>query len=104
MEHALGIPLHEKWPTMSVSNQIRCIQAISRKLKELVDLDFPAYGSLYFADNPYIAAQKLPFDQEFSIGPHCGAIYWDCHVGQSKYFHDVDHNQGPCESIHALQC
>jgi aminoglycoside phosphotransferase (APT) family kinase protein len=53
MEHASGIPLHEKWPTMDVTDQIRCIEAICQKLKEVVDLDFPAYGSLYFAETPY---------------------------------------------------
>lgn len=104
MEHAPGISLHEKWPTMCVRDQIRCVQGISRKLEELVDLNFPAYGSLYFTDAPCIAAQKLPFNQEFSLGPHCGAMYWDCHVGQSKYCHDVEPNQGPCESIYTPQC
>ncbi|XPS81053.1 hypothetical protein M3J09_012996 [Ascochyta lentis] len=101
MEHAPGISLHERWPTMSVSEQIRCVQAISRKLKELVDLNFPAYGSLYFANTPYIAAQKLPLNQQFSIGPHCGATHWDCNVGQSRYFHNVDPNQGPWPDLAA---
>ncbi|KAH7081224.1 kinase-like domain-containing protein [Paraphoma chrysanthemicola] len=95
MEHAPGISLHERWPTMGIGDQIRCIQSISQKLKELVDLDFPAYGSLYFANTPYIATQKVPFDQDFSIGPHCGAMFWDCNIGQPRYSHDVDLNQGP---------
>ncbi|KAH6611660.1 kinase-like domain-containing protein [Boeremia exigua] len=96
MEHAPGISLHEKWPTMSLHDQIQCIQAIIQKLEEVVDLDFQAYGSLCFADISYIAASKLlPLDQEFTIGPHCGARFWDNHVGQSRYSHNVDSNQGP---------
>jgi hypothetical protein len=40
MEHASGIPLHDEWPTMDVSNQIKCIEALCQKLKEIVDLNF----------------------------------------------------------------
>lgn len=50
MEHAVGIQLHQKWPTMAGDQQIRCIDAIYRKVKEMVDIKFPAYGSLYFDD------------------------------------------------------
>jgi hypothetical protein len=75
MEHASGIPLHEKWPTMDVSKQIRCIEVICQKLKEIVDLTFPAYGSLYFAKTVNLPTSKLPLSQEFCIGPHCGAMY-----------------------------
>ncbi|KAH7091577.1 kinase-like domain-containing protein [Paraphoma chrysanthemicola] len=95
MEHAPGISLHERWPTMGIGDQIRCIQSISQKLKELVDLEFPAYGSLYFANTPYIAGQELPFNQDFAVGPHCGTMFWGCNVGQPRYSHNVDPNQGP---------
>ncbi|KAJ4374798.1 hypothetical protein N0V83_001874 [Neocucurbitaria cava] len=86
---------------MDVRDQIRCVGAICQNLKELVDLNFPAYGSLYFANTPYVAARKLPFDQDFSIGPHCGAIYWDCNVGQARHYHSVDPNQGPWPDLAA---
>ncbi|KAF1999205.1 hypothetical protein P154DRAFT_577142 [Amniculicola lignicola CBS 123094] len=95
MEHAPGIPLHQKWLTMDVGDRIRCIEAIYQKLKEIVDLEFPAYGSLYFANTPYITASNLALGQEFCIGPHCGAIYWDCNVGQPRYYHKSNPNQGP---------
>lgn len=100
MEHASGIPLHQKWLTMDVGDQIRCIEAICRKLKEAVDLNFPTYGSLYLAGTPYLTASKVSLNQEFCIGPHCGAMYWDCNVGQHRYYHDVNPNQGPCKSLH----
>ncbi|KAF1850599.1 uncharacterized protein K460DRAFT_391068 [Cucurbitaria berberidis CBS 394.84] len=103
MEHALGIPLRQRWPAMDVTEQIRCIQAIYQKLKEIVDLDFPAYGSLYFANTPYISASKLSLNQEFCIGPHCGATYWNCNVGQPRYYHKVNSNQGPWSGL-AVYC
>lgn len=81
---------------MDVNEQIRCIDAVYQKLKELLDLQFPAYGSLYLADSSYIAATGLPLDHEFSIGPHCGAMYWDCNIGQPKFYHTVKPNHGPC--------
>lgn len=57
---------------MSVDDQIRCVEAICQKLKELADLSFPAYGSLYFANTPYLTVPKLSSNPEFCIGPHCG--------------------------------
>jgi hypothetical protein len=53
MEHAAGVQLHQKWPIMSGEQQISCIDAIYRKAKEVVDIEFPAYGSLYFVDAPH---------------------------------------------------
>lgn len=103
MEHASGIPLHEKWPHMDVVDQIKCIEAICQKLKEIVDLTFPAYGSLYFAKTPYLPHSKLPLSKEFCIGPHCGSMYWECNTAQPKYYHNVKPNQGPCMSMHFLQ-
>ena len=75
MEHAPGIQLHQKWPTMAGDQQIRCIDAIYRKIKEMVDIKFPVYGSLYFVDTPLDLTSKRPFSQKFCIGPHCGTRY-----------------------------
>ena len=97
MEHAAGVQLHQKWPIMSGEQQIRCIDAIYRKVKEVVDMKFPAYGSLYFVDAPINSASELPLNQDFRIGPHCGARYWDCNVGESRYYHNAKPNQGPCK-------
>jgi hypothetical protein len=82
---------------MDVDQQIKCIKAICKQLKEVVDLEFPGYGSLYFADAPYISASKISLDQEFGIGPHCGSVYWNCNARQPRHYHEVDPNQGPCK-------
>jgi hypothetical protein len=35
---------------------------------------------------------------EYCIGPHCGAIYWNCNATQPRFYHYVKPNQGPCMS------
>ncbi|CRG85259.1 Altered inheritance of mitochondria protein 9, mitochondrial [Talaromyces islandicus] len=48
MEHAEGVQLHTKWPEMSSSARVKCIDAVYRTLKVMVDLEFPAFGSVNF--------------------------------------------------------
>ena len=48
MEPVSGVQLYRRWPNMTGDQQIRCIHSICQMMKEMVDLDFPAYGSLYF--------------------------------------------------------
>jgi hypothetical protein len=97
MEHAAGVQLHQKWPVMAGDQQIGCIDAIYRKVKEMIDIEFSAYGSLYFVDTTLSPALKLPLNQEICIGPHCGPRYWNCNVGESRYYYNVRPNQGPCK-------
>jgi hypothetical protein len=84
MDHAPGVCLHQRWHTMEVGEQLWCIVAIYSKLKEVANPRFPAYGSLYFADKLYVASSKLPVDEDICIGPHCGARYWNCNIGQPR--------------------
>lgn len=98
-EHAQGVSLDQKWPNMNISGQLKCIEAIYRKLKETARLEFPAYGSLYYSDTSFIpASEKVPLSQEFCIGPHCGSLYWDCDPAQPRYYHKVKPDHGPCKS------
>lgn len=97
MEHAAGVQLHQRWPSMAGDQQIRCIDAIYQKLKEMVDIEFSAYGSLYFVDSPLDSATTQPLGQGFCIGPHCGPIFWNCNTGAHKYYHKIKPNQGPCK-------
>jgi hypothetical protein len=52
---------------------------------------------LYFVDAPLDSASKQTLNQRFCIGPHCGAMYWNCNVGESRYYHNTKPNQGPCK-------
>lgn len=99
MEHAVGVQLHQKWPMMSGVQQIDCIQAISRNIQQIAAINFPAYGSLYFADAPLDPISKVPLTQAYSIGPHCGTRYWDCSAGDTRYYHSTKPNRGPCELL-----
>ncbi|KAH7348627.1 kinase-like domain-containing protein [Rhexocercosporidium sp. MPI-PUGE-AT-0058] len=101
MEHAAGVQLHQRWPTMAGDQQVRCINAIYQKVKEMVDIKFPAYGSLYFVDAPLDSGSKQTLNKRFCIGPHCGAIYWNCNVGESRYYHNTKPNQGPWPDLTA---
>ncbi|KAI4100052.1 MAG: hypothetical protein L6R37_005692 [Teloschistes peruensis] len=102
MELAAGVQLHQNWPAMSVRQKFHCIRAISKNIQQIAAIEFPTYGSLYFADVPIDSASKVPFAPGFCIGPHCGTRYWDCNVGEAKYYISVKLNRGPCESSYFM--
>lgn len=80
MEHAIGVQLHQRWPTMSGEQRISCIHAISTNVQQITAIKFPAYGSLYFDNRSIESASKVPLAQGFCIGPHCGTRYWECNI------------------------
>lgn len=99
MEHTEGVQLAERWPSMTRNQQISCIGNIIRKVMEVVNLTFPVYGNLYFADTLFESHHKVLLDEGFCIGPHCDAVYWDCSPGEPRYYQHAQPNQGPCESV-----
>jgi hypothetical protein len=74
---------------MSGHMQIAFIVHFCETIAPLRDLEFQAYGSLYFADAPLPCSSKTLFRDEYIIGPHCGSRWH----GQS-----LD-NQTPCKQI-----
>jgi hypothetical protein len=96
MEHARGVPLHEKWHKMAGDQQVRCIDAIYRTIKDIAELEFPAFGSIYF-DDSLESVSKQPLGDGFCVGPHCGTRYWGTNVGERRYYHDANRNVGPCK-------
>jgi len=74
------------------------MDSFCRMAKEMVDLDFPAYGSLYLKGDLTRSEHFIPLEDGFCIGPHCGSMFWDCNVGQPRYYHNSSPNRGPCES------
>ena len=103
MEHAAGSQFHRKWQEMAGDQRVRCIDAIYQKAKEMVDLQFPSFGSLYLADSPVSPNNKQTLDEKFCIGPHCGTRYWDFGIGEDGCYLDTNPNQGPCESFREHQ-
>ncbi|KAL2817159.1 kinase-like domain-containing protein [Aspergillus granulosus] len=98
MEHATGVPLQEKWHKIAGNQKVRCIEAIYKTIKEVVDLEFPAYGSIYF-DDTLGSASKLPLGDGFCVGPHCGTRYWGTNVGERRDYHYANRNAGPWLTI-----
>ncbi|OAG44962.1 hypothetical protein AYO21_00924 [Fonsecaea monophora] len=101
MEHADGVQLHQIWPNMAGEQRIRCIKAIVQKIKEIANVEFPAYGSLYHATARLSSASKVPLNQDFCIGPHCGAMYWNCNPIEPRYYQNTKPNQGPWSDLGA---
>ncbi|KAI3394042.1 hypothetical protein diail_3307, partial [Diaporthe ilicicola] len=48
MEHVSGVPLQQQWPDMDGLQRLECIQNLGNLVKEMHNLEFPAYGSIYF--------------------------------------------------------
>lgn len=95
MKHVEGIQLHQRWPSMKGSQYVECVQSVCMSMQQLAALEFPAYGSIYFADAMFDSALKVPFVKGFCIGPHCSTVYWDCtSTSQAKNVLSV--SSGPC--------
>lgn len=97
MEHASGVQLQQRWPTITGEDKVRFMDAISRLSKEMSDIEFPAYGSLYLESGCIDTTDFVPLNNGFFLGPHCGALFWDCSVGQPRFYHKSPPNHGPCE-------
>ena len=98
MEHVPAVRLHQRWPTMTGEQQLLCVEALSMMVKDMVAIEFPGYGSLYFSDAPIDPGLKLELADGFCLGPHCGAKFWNCNTHKTGIYGDSNHNRGPCES------
>lgn len=47
MEHVMGVPLCDKWATMSSEQQLYFPVGILEIVKKIPEVEFPAFGSLY---------------------------------------------------------
>lgn len=47
---------------MNPEQYILCTKALLLIIKKIASLDFPAYGSLYFADAPLDSDLTIPFE------------------------------------------
>lgn len=83
---------------MSFTQKMNCIRSICTNIMKISELDFPAYGNLYLPDAAFLDSEsQKPLDDQFCIGPHCGSRYWDCNVGEPRYYEFTEPNRGPCE-------
>ncbi|KAJ5796781.1 uncharacterized protein N7518_005321 [Penicillium psychrosexuale] len=98
-EHVAGVQLHQVWPAMNTEQHMLCTKALSLTLKKMASLDFPAYGSLYFADAPLDSNSKVPFEQGFCIGPHCSPVFWNRNSGENELYGGPSPNCGPWKDL-----
>jgi hypothetical protein len=97
MEHFSGVQLHGKWPSMSTHQHMLYVKSLAGLVKEMVNLKFPAYGSLYFADAPIDPTSKIDFIEGFCVGPYCGAPVWPCSPVELRSYDERMSHWGPCK-------
>lgn len=91
--------MHQRWLTMTVLQIAQLIQSIYRKVKEMVDLELPTFGSLYSDKHLLQNSSQYPLDEELFIGPHCKTMNWDCNVSEAHNYQHVKGNRRPCKPV-----
>ncbi|TKA79164.1 hypothetical protein B0A49_02803 [Cryomyces minteri] len=81
-----------------MENIAGCTKALSLLVKEMVQIDFPAYGSLYFTD-AIEPGLRVGFAEGYCVGPHCGSQYWNCDPGEKDLYGDGNTNHGPWKTL-----
>lgn len=90
---ARGVLLSDKWPQMTGPQRVGCINSIFQKMKQLQDLEFPAYGGLYFhKEISLVSTKKFDLDYGICLSQHCGIGYWDSDSTSRAPIH-----RGPCK-------
>ncbi|KAJ5135832.1 uncharacterized protein N7515_005110 [Penicillium bovifimosum] len=84
---------------MNSEQHMLCTKALSFAMKKIAYLDFPAYGSLYFADAPLDSDLKIPFEQGFCVGPHCSPVFWNRDPGEHELHRGPSPNCGPWKDL-----
>ena len=74
-EYVTGVRLSEKWDSMDTLQRLEYTRALMMMAKQMADIEFPAYGSLYFEDAPLVDNLKIPFTDSYCMGPHCAPTY-----------------------------
>ncbi|RAL05584.1 phosphotransferase family protein [Aspergillus ibericus CBS 121593] len=82
MEKVPGIALSERWEAMNMLQRYKIIDRIIEVEKELEELKFPAYGSLYLRQSVpdgychYPLPPQLDPTGLFCVGPSCNRSMW----------------------------
>lgn len=93
MTEARGVLLSDKWPQMTGPQRVGCINSIFQKMKQLQDLEFPAYGSLcFYKEISLVSTKKFDLDSRIRLSQHCGIGYWDSDSISRAPIH-----RGPCK-------
>ena len=100
MEKAPGIQLFKVWNDMTEADHLQLIKGLTQMEHQLVDIQLPAYGSLYFRHSISKASERILLDSSvdpsglFCVGPACGPAWTD---GTSSADIQIDIDAGPCK-------
>ncbi|KAL5332899.1 kinase-like domain-containing protein [Aspergillus crustosus] len=94
MEKVSGVQLEHVWSELPIEDKFEVVKTISRYQKAWMSVSFPAYGSLYYADDLNPSGKGLLVDEAtsnspFAVGPSTGRGFFD--DGKSA----LDFDRGP---------
>ncbi|KAJ5542923.1 hypothetical protein N7535_005345 [Penicillium sp. DV-2018c] len=99
MEKIRGVALSETWEAMNTLERYKIIDQVVQIEKELGNISFPAYGSLFLRDSLPATYRQYPLPPEldpeglFCIGPSCKRTWW--HGNFVDMFRSVSKDMGP---------
>ncbi|KAH9864621.1 hypothetical protein J1614_010556 [Plenodomus biglobosus] len=100
MDKVEGVPLSEVWDTMTLTQKLQLLLALTNLQKKWLRVSFSHYGSLYYTGdvqppvgNHYVEDGKAIQDSKFGIGPATGRDWID--AGRSN----LDIERGPWASL-----
>ncbi|KAI1126050.1 kinase-like domain-containing protein [Nemania abortiva] len=99
MDHVPGVQLRRIWPEMTTHQHMLCVKNLTKLVKQMNDMEFPAYGSIFFCDGPIDTASYVQLTDEFCIGPSCDSRYWPCIPGDQRFYTRKPPNRGPWNSF-----
>jgi len=96
MEVVQGVRLQDCWDSMNIVQHLECTTQLGKMVAETANIPFNAYGSVYFTD---FEASNVPITgfEKYSVGPHCGSVYWNCGPGGKELYTRSNERCGPCQ-------
>ncbi|KAG6356702.1 hypothetical protein INS49_014576 [Diaporthe citri] len=99
MEHVFGVQLQQHWPDMTGLQRLECVQNLANLVKQMHDLEFLAYGSIYFSDGLVTSSNSVRLDTRFCIGPNSGSRYFPCYPTEHRFYNRKPLNRGPWKTF-----
>jgi hypothetical protein len=100
MEKIRGVALSETWEAMNNLERYKIVDQVVQIEKELGNISFPAYGSLFLRDSlpatcrQYLLPPELDPEGLFCIGPSCKRTWW--HGSFVDISQSASKDMGPC--------
>lgn len=88
---------------MTSLQRLECVQNLADLVKQMHDLEFPAYGCIYFNDSLVSSSNSVRLNTRFCIGPNSGLRYFPCYPTDHRFYNRKPPNRGPC-MLHPREC